>query len=60
MRVDGISILVAGTVLTLGTVVVLFSGPYMAGEVGEEKYYAMLLAMIGATLAVPTSASETG
>ena len=47
MRVDGISILVAGTVLTLGTVVVLFSGPYMAGEVGEEKYYAMLLAMIG-------------
>ena len=47
MRVDGISMLVTGTVLTLGTAVVLFSGPYMAGEVGEEKYYAMLLAMIG-------------
>ena len=31
----------------LGTLVILFSGPYMAGEVGEEKYYAMLLAMIG-------------
>lgn len=47
LRVDGISLLVAGTVLTLGTLVILFSGPYMAGEVGEEKYYAMLLAMIG-------------
>ena len=47
LRVDGISLLVAGTVLTLGTFVILFSGPYKAGEVGEEKYYAMLLAMIG-------------
>ena len=34
-------------ILTLGTLVFLFSGPYVAGEVGEEKYYAMLLAMIG-------------
>jgi proton-translocating NADH-quinone oxidoreductase chain N len=47
MRVDGISLLLTGTALTLGTAVVLYSGPYMAGEVGEEKYYAMLLAMIG-------------
>ena len=47
LQVDGISLLVAGTVLTLGTLVILFSGPYMAGEAGEEKYYAMLLAMIG-------------
>lgn len=47
LQVDGISLLVAGTVLVLGTLVILFSGPYMAGEVGEEKYYAMLLAMIG-------------
>ncbi|HMU93038.1 MAG TPA: proton-conducting transporter membrane subunit [Anaerolineales bacterium] len=47
LRVDGISLLVAAMALTLGTLVVLFSGPYMAGEVGEEKYYAMLLAMIG-------------
>jgi len=47
MRVDGISLLVVGTALTLGTAVVLYSGPYMAGEVGEEKYYAMVLAMIG-------------
>lgn len=47
LRVDGISLLMAGTVLLLGTLVILFSGLYMAGEVGEEKYYAMLLAMIG-------------
>jgi proton-translocating NADH-quinone oxidoreductase chain N len=47
LRVDGISIFMAGCVLLLGTLVILFSGSYMAGEVGEEKYYAMLLAMIG-------------
>ncbi|HSB03490.1 MAG TPA: proton-conducting transporter membrane subunit [Anaerolineales bacterium] len=47
LRVDGISVLMAGCVLLLGTLVILFSGSYMAGEVGEEKYYAMLLAMMG-------------
>ena len=47
LRIDGISLLAAAMILTLGTLVILFSGPYMAGEVGEEKYYAMLLAMIG-------------
>lgn len=47
LRVDGVSLLMTGTVLLLGTLVTLFSGPYMAGEAGEEKYYAMLLAMIG-------------
>ncbi|MBE0682615.1 MAG: hypothetical protein IH589_11945 [Anaerolineales bacterium] len=47
LRVDGISLLAAAMILTLGTLVILFSGPYMAGEVGEEKYYAMLLTMIG-------------
>lgn len=47
LQADGLSLLLAAVTLGLGTVVVLFSGPYMAGEVGEEKYYAMLLAMIG-------------
>ena len=47
LRVDGISLFMAGCVLLLGTLVILFSGSYMAGEVGEEKYYAMLLAMMG-------------
>src|ERR1041385_793728 len=39
LHVDGISLLLAGCVLVLGTLVILFSGSYMAGEVGEEKYY---------------------
>jgi proton-translocating NADH-quinone oxidoreductase chain N len=47
LRADAISLLLAGMVLTLGTLVVLFSGPYMRDEVGEEKFYAMLLAMMG-------------
>jgi len=47
LRVDAIGLLLAAMVLTLGTLVILFSGPYMANEVGEEKFYAMLLAMIG-------------
>src|ERR1043165_8462053 len=41
LRVDGISLLMAGCVLLLGTLVVVFSGSYMMEEVGEEKYYAM-------------------
>lgn len=47
LRMDGLSLLLAGLALALGTLVVFFSGPYMAGEVGQEKYYAMLVAMIG-------------
>jgi proton-translocating NADH-quinone oxidoreductase chain N len=47
LHADGLSFLLALMVLGLGTFVVLFSGPYIAGEVGEEKYYAMLLAMVG-------------
>ena len=55
LRVDGISLLAAAMILTLGTLVILFSGPYMAGEVGEEKYYAMLLAMIGLMIGLACS-----
>jgi formate hydrogenlyase subunit 3/multisubunit Na+/H+ antiporter MnhD subunit len=47
IQADGLSFLLAAMVLTLGTLAILFSGRYMAGEIGEEKYYAMLLAMIG-------------
>jgi proton-translocating NADH-quinone oxidoreductase chain N len=47
LNADGLSFLLAAMVLGLGTFVVLFSGPYIAGEVGEEKYYAMLLAIVG-------------
>ncbi len=43
---DGLGLLVAAVSLGLGTFVVLFSGPYMSAESGQEKYYAMLTAMI--------------
>lgn len=47
LQFDGIAQLVAGLTLGLGALVVLYSGSYMAGEEGEEKYYALLVAMIG-------------
>lgn len=47
LNADGLSFLLAAMVLSLGTFVVLFSGPYIAGEMGEEKYYSMLLAIMG-------------
>src|SRR5688572_13265351 len=55
LRVDGISLLLAGSVLLLGTLVILFSGSYMMEEVGEEKYYAMLLAMMGLMIGLVTA-----
>lgn len=55
LHVDGISLLMAGCVLFLGTLVVLFSGSYMMEEVGEEKYYAMLLAMMGLMIGLVTT-----
>ncbi len=47
LRLDGVSLLLTAVTLILGTLVVVFSGSYLAGEQGEEKYYAMLLAMMG-------------
>ncbi|MBN1146314.1 MAG: hypothetical protein JXA78_03590 [Anaerolineales bacterium] len=44
---DGLSLLLAAVALGLSTLVVLFSGPYMSADDGQEKYYAMLLAMTG-------------
>jgi formate hydrogenlyase subunit 3/multisubunit Na+/H+ antiporter MnhD subunit len=39
--------LLTAVVLTLGTLVVLYSGPQLAGKLGDEKYYASLIAMVG-------------
>ena len=33
-----------------GTAVALYSGPYMADDAGGEKYYAMLVAVVGAMI----------
>lgn len=43
---DGISLLLTAVTLGLGTFVVLYSGPYLSAEINQEKYYAMLVAMI--------------
>ena len=42
--------LLAALALALGTAAVLFSGPDIAGERGEEKYYAIVVAMVGALI----------
>jgi proton-translocating NADH-quinone oxidoreductase chain N len=42
---DGLSLLVAAVVLVLSTMVVIFSGRYLAAETGQGKFYAMLLTM---------------
>jgi len=50
LQADGISMLLSAVVLVLGFLVTIFSGPYMGAEVGEEKFYAMLTASIGAII----------
>jgi proton-translocating NADH-quinone oxidoreductase chain N len=49
-RLDGISLLMSAVVLVLGIFVTLFSFSYMADEEGEEKFYALLVVMIGAII----------
>jgi proton-translocating NADH-quinone oxidoreductase chain N len=44
---DGVGLVLALTVLVLTLLVAVFSMPYMAGEEGEEKYFALLVAMAG-------------
>jgi proton-translocating NADH-quinone oxidoreductase chain N len=50
LRFDGISLLVSTVALVLGVLVVLFSSAYLAGENGEEKFYALLTAMVGSVI----------
>jgi proton-translocating NADH-quinone oxidoreductase chain N len=47
LYMDGLSLLLASLALALGTAVALYSCPYMAKETGQEKFYAMLVAMVG-------------
>jgi proton-translocating NADH-quinone oxidoreductase chain N len=47
LALDGISLLLAFIALLLGTLVTIFSARYIAREPGQEKFYAMLLVMIG-------------
>jgi proton-translocating NADH-quinone oxidoreductase chain N len=47
LRFDSLSALLAAAALGLGTLVVIYSGPYLAREANQEKYYAMLIAIVG-------------
>jgi proton-translocating NADH-quinone oxidoreductase chain N len=49
---DGLGLLLAALSLSLGTLVALYSGPYMAAERSQEKYYAMLVMMTGVMIAL--------
>jgi proton-translocating NADH-quinone oxidoreductase chain N len=46
LKMDGLGLLLAAVALGLGTFVVLYSGPYLSREAGQEKFYAMLVLMI--------------
>jgi proton-translocating NADH-quinone oxidoreductase chain N len=52
---DGVGLLLSAVVLLLGFLVVLFSTRYMAGEKGEEKFYALLLITIGCIIGMSLS-----
>lgn len=52
---DGVSLLMSLIVVILGFCVTLFSFPYMQDEDGEEKFYALLLALIGSIVGLGIS-----
>jgi proton-translocating NADH-quinone oxidoreductase chain N len=56
LKFDGISLLLSAAILALGVMVSLFSGPYIGHEDGQEKYHALLNAMIGAMLGLGCAA----
>lgn len=55
-RVDGLSMLFAALALALGTLAVIFSGPFTAGKTGDEKYYTLILALTGTMIGLACAA----
>jgi len=53
---DGISLVLIASALILGLLSTWFSGRYLAGEVGEEKYYALFSILIGSILCLVCAA----
>ena len=47
LRMDGVGLVLAATVLALTLLVSIFSVPYLHDEEGEEKHYALLVSMAG-------------
>lgn len=56
LTLDGIGFLLAAVVLGLSILVVAFSSSYMRAEVGEEKFYALLVAMVGMMIGLCSAA----
>jgi proton-translocating NADH-quinone oxidoreductase chain N len=50
LQIDGLSLLLSAAVLVLATAVSIYSGPYLAAEEGQVKYYALLLVLTGAII----------
>jgi proton-translocating NADH-quinone oxidoreductase chain N len=50
LRADGLTLLMAGIVYVLAIAGVLFAGPDVAGDADEEKFYALLLILMGTTV----------
>jgi len=50
LQFDGISLVLGGSALLLGTLATLFSFEYIAGDIGEEKFYSMMIAMVAAVV----------
>lgn len=55
LKMDGVGILMSIVVVLMSLAVVLFSDHYMSHEVGEEKYYALLVCMTGMVMGMVTS-----
>jgi proton-translocating NADH-quinone oxidoreductase chain N len=47
LQFDSLSLLFSFIVLLLGTLVVFYSASYLTGEEGQEKFYAMVMVLVG-------------
>ena len=56
LEIDGIALIMAVSVWLLGLMVMIFSAKYMSNELNEEKYYALLCAMVGTIIGLGSAA----
>jgi len=55
LSMDGLGLLLTTLVMTLGTLVVIFSMKYMAATPDQNRYYALLFAMLGTTIGLASA-----
>ena len=56
LTLDGLGLLLAAVALGLGLLVALFSGSYLRADLGQEKFFAMLVAMVGVMIGLGVAA----